>query len=296
MFIGLVRDRATDAMPPQISADFAAAIAFVPHDATRTALRSPSPAAFHRTTGHQRFTFQGFMPLARPQFEAHPRGFVCRSQMHFGAKAPLAAAHGFGVGSSGRARCLLVGSNNRAVNRMNRPVDLPLGIGLLLYGRKEALPDAGFAPAVEAAGHRTPGALPVWQITPGGAGTQNPQHAVEEASMIHSGSTRCRFLGRKQRVEPFPLRVRQFFVLHTDECIPHNRVCKHALESDTPGKAGGLMSGTASKAVGFHYERLSPRNALVRLRAPVHECRHELVRAQSRRSKPPSPVPSSVRL
>jgi hypothetical protein len=44
--------------------------------------------------------------------------------------------------------------------------------------------DAGFAPAIEAAGHRAPGAVTFWQITPGSTGAQNPQDTVDEASMI----------------------------------------------------------------------------------------------------------------
>src|SRR5688572_28823410 len=76
--------------------------------------------------------------------------------------------------------------------------------------------------------------------------------------MVQSRSSRLRFLRRKQRLEPLPLRVCMFFSFHTDECTPPVRACTHALvrstlktklheiifEADTPaGKAFdiGLM-------------------------------------------------------
>jgi hypothetical protein len=113
---------------------------------------------------------------------------------------------------------MLMGSNDRAIDIMNRPVDLALGIGWLLHRLKETLPETSFAPSIEAASHGAPGTIPFWQITPGSAGAQNPQHAVEDVSMIRSGATGSRFLRRKQRLEPIPLRIREFFVFHTGEC------------------------------------------------------------------------------
>ncbi len=83
---------------------------------------------------------------------------------------------------------MLVGANDGAIDIVNVPVDLPIGIGLLLDGLKETLPDTRFAPAIEAAGHRAPGPIALGQIAPGGTGAQNPQDAIEDASMVRSGS------------------------------------------------------------------------------------------------------------
>src|SRR5688500_16650647 len=52
--------------------------------------------------------------------------------------------------------------------------------------------------------------------------------------MVQSRSSRLRFLRRKQRLEPLPLRVCKFFSFHTDECTPPVRVCTHALVYSTP--------------------------------------------------------------
>ena len=169
------------------------------------------------------------MPLTRAEHERHQVLVVCRSQRHFGAETPLTAASGFSFGPSGRTRGMLVGSNDRAIDRVHGPVDLALGIGLLLHGLKETLPDTRFAPAIETAGHRAPRTRAFRHIAPRGTGAQHPQDAVEDASMIQSGSTRLRFLRWKQRLEPLPLRIGEFFAFHTGECTPPARVCKHAL-------------------------------------------------------------------
>src|SRR4029450_12708985 len=125
---------------------------------------------------------------------------------------------------------MLGGANDRAIDIVHGPVDLALGIGLLLHGLKETLPDTRFAPAIETAGHSAPRTIAFRQIAPRGTGAQHPQDAVEDASMIQSGSTRLRFLRWKQGLEPLPLRVGEFFAFHTGECTPPARVCKHALE------------------------------------------------------------------
>ena len=229
MFIHLVRDRDAEAKTPQIRSDFAAARGFVTHDATRPVLRTSSSMAFYRTTDHERFKSKGFVPLTRAEHERHQMLVVCRSQRHFGAETPLTAASGFSCGPSGRTRCMLVGSHDRAIDIVHGPVDLARGIGLLRHGLKETLPETRFAPAIETAGHRAPRTRAFRHIAPRGTGAQHPQDAVEDASMIQSRSTRLRFLRWKQRLEPLPLRVGEFFAFHTGECTPPARVCKHVL-------------------------------------------------------------------
>src|SRR2546430_7834034 len=151
---------------------------------------------------------------------------------------------------------MLVGSNDRAIDIVNGPVDLARGIGLLLHGLKETLPDTRFAPAIETAGHSAPRTIAFRQIAPRGTGAQHPQDAVEDASMIQSRSTRFRFLRWKQRLEPLPLRVGEFFAFHTGECTPPARVCKHALVTGAIIYTGGgnknitgaLLSGSSVTA------------------------------------------------
>src|SRR5262249_9593811 len=78
------------------------------------------------------------------------------------------------------------------------------------------------------------------EIAPGGAGAQNPQDAIDDHSMVRSGPAGCGFLRGKQRLEPLPLRVGEFFAFHTSECTPPSRVCKHALALRAAVKTGKI--------------------------------------------------------
>jgi hypothetical protein len=64
------------------------------------------------------------------------------------------------------------------------PIELDSGIGLLLDHVEQLLEHAGFLPAIEAAGHRAPGAIALRQALPGGDGAQRPQHPIENTAMI----------------------------------------------------------------------------------------------------------------
>src|SRR5918999_322961 len=127
--------------------------------------------------------------------------------MNLGAEAALASTQSFCFSSVGRARRVLMSANDGAIDIVNGPVQLASGIGLLLDRLKEALPDAGSAPTIKAAGYGLPGAVAFGHIAPGGTGAQQPQDAVDHLSMVQIGSTGSRFLRQKQRLEPLPLRV-----------------------------------------------------------------------------------------
>ena len=124
---------------------------------------------------------------------------------------------------------MLVRSDDSAIDIVKRPVELALAIGLLLEGVQDPLENTRVAPAVEAAGHRTPGTIALREIPPRGSGAENPQHAVENRSMVIGGSPSIRFWGWEEGYESRPLLVRQVFSVHTSQYTGLNRVCKHAL-------------------------------------------------------------------
>jgi hypothetical protein len=170
MFVHSVGDRDTETHTPPICSDFATALGFITSKAPRPGLRtSPSPA-FPHTTGPERFTAKSFVSLPRAEHAWHQVGRVCGSEVHLGAATSLTAAYSFGFGSSRRARCMLMGSHDRAINLRHGPVDCALGIGLLLSRLKEPLPDTGFWPAIEAAGHGAPTTIASGHSTPWGTG------------------------------------------------------------------------------------------------------------------------------
>ena len=76
----------------------------------------------------------------------------------------------------------------------------------------------------------------------------------------------------------------RFYHHRTRKCMPTRK-------SDTPGKAGGLMSRTASKAVGY-CERA--KNALLHRRLPAPEYRYGLGPIQNRLSRPHTREPRNA--
>ena len=77
-------------------------------------------------------------------------------------------------------------------------VELAGVVRLLLDGGKEACPEPRLPPAIKTAGNGAPRAIPLRQITPGGAGAEEPQDTVEDASVIGGWTACMRFLRRKQ--------------------------------------------------------------------------------------------------
>ena len=102
---------------------------------------------------------------------------------------------------------MLVGSDHGAIDIMDVPVDLAIGVGLRLHRRQELTPDASLLPAVEATGHSTLRAIAFGPIPPGSAGAKNPENPVENAAMVDGRPTGLRFLWGEQRLQPLPWRM-----------------------------------------------------------------------------------------
>jgi hypothetical protein len=94
---------------------------------------------------------------------------------------------------------MVVRSDERAIDIGESPGEWLGGIGTLWDRGPEASPAARRAPALKTAGAGAPGAVPLRQVTPGGAGTQEPEDPVEEASVIDSRAAGCGLLRRQER-------------------------------------------------------------------------------------------------
>ena len=109
---------------------------------------------------------------------------------------------------------MLVGTDNRAIDEVQLPIKLTGGVGRLRERIKEALEDASLPPPVEAAGHGAPRPIALRHITPRRPGAQNPQHAIEDAPMVDSGSADFRLLGWKEWSQSLPLYIGQISSVH----------------------------------------------------------------------------------
>jgi hypothetical protein len=100
---------------------------------------------------------------------------------------------------------VLVGANDRGIDKVQIPVDLAPRVSFNLKGREDAVPNTRSTPAIEAARHRSDRAVALRQIAPGGAGAVDPHHAAHHPAVIVIGSARARLLRRQQRLKPTPL-------------------------------------------------------------------------------------------
>jgi hypothetical protein len=100
-----------------------------------------------------------------------------------------------------------MGSDHGAIEIMQGPVQLALGVSLGLHRCEEVRPDPRTLPAVEAAGHGPPWAIAFGEIPPRRTGAQNPEDAIQDASVIDRRPTGFRLLGRKQWLQLLPLHI-----------------------------------------------------------------------------------------
>jgi hypothetical protein len=201
IFILLQRDGDTDTMASQVLPNLSTTVGFVPHQTTRSAFGAPAPGPFHGSAGHQGFEGHSFVPLARGENQCHQLAPAFRAYMDFRTEAALTATERFGLCAPavGASR-VLVRSDDSAINIVDIPVQVLCGIRTLLDRGKEASPDARFPPAIETARRGAPRTIPLWEITPGGAGADDPQDTVEDASVVSRWAASVRFLRRKQGV------------------------------------------------------------------------------------------------
>ena len=197
VFIMLPWDGDADPVASQVLPNPTTTVGLVTDQTTRPAFGAPAPAPLHGPACHQGFEGHGFVPLARGEDQRHQLAPTFRTNMDFRTEAALTAAERFGlwVPCVGPSR-VLVRADDGAIHIVDIPVQALGGVGTLLDRSKEASPDTRLAPAVEAAGDSGPAAIPLGEVAPRGTGTDDPQDAVQEASMVSCWAACVRFLRR----------------------------------------------------------------------------------------------------
>src|ERR1019366_6028820 len=103
---------------------------------------------------------------------------------------------------------MLMGSNNRAINRVLLPIDLSISVTLLLQRVQYPLPNSGLLPPIKTTGHRAPRTIIVGKISPRRASSQDPEDPIDDQTMIVCCTTNFWLLGRQQGVQLLPLLIR----------------------------------------------------------------------------------------
>src|SRR5262249_2943994 len=97
-----------------------------------------------------------FVPLAGGEEDDHWLTTALGPQLRLGPEAAPASSQGFIASPLAGACRMLMGTDDGAVNKMEAPVQLASGIGLLLEACQDVLPDTRCLPAVEPAGNSLP--------------------------------------------------------------------------------------------------------------------------------------------
>ena len=124
---------------------------------------------------------------------------------------------------------MLVGLEPGAIDSVDAPVEVASGGGVGRHCRQESFPDPSSLPAVEATRHRAPRATTVGQRAPGRPGAQNPEDAVENATMLDSWAADRGGLWGEPRLQPLPLPIAHVSSVQTHQYNALNSVCKHTL-------------------------------------------------------------------
>jgi hypothetical protein len=100
-----------------------------------------------------------------------------------------------------------MGTNDRAIDKVEVPVH-PTGlVGPLLQPGQDAVPDTGRTPAIDPTGDRFVAAVALGQILPRCPGAQNPLDAIDDWTMVVIGPSGSWFPGRQQGQKSRPLLV-----------------------------------------------------------------------------------------
>ena len=229
--ICFVWDRHPHPASSQVLPNLAAAVALVAHHPTRSQARAASTPSLDRPLLHQLLKGRRLMTLAGREHKGHRLSVALGPDMHFGAEATLRAPKSLTlcVASLGSG-CMLVGSNDGAIHRMDLPVEQASLISLLLQSIEDALPEALLTPAIEAAGERGPGARALRDIAPGSAGAVKPEQTIDDAAMAKEGSAALaslrRTFGWQERLKSFILSICQVMSIHN---LAVYRVCEQTL-------------------------------------------------------------------
>ena len=89
-----------------------------------------------------------------------------------------------------------MGANDRAVDHQI------LIVSISRERLKHSFPYACMAPAAEALVYGLSFAVPLWQIVPMGARTQNPKAAIDKQAVVRASASRIASLSRQQARNP----------------------------------------------------------------------------------------------
>ena len=200
--IRLGRDHRDDPSSPVVPADLPRTVALVTGHPSRPGPRPADPTGYTHTT-HHRLELGGLVPLSGGHRHRHRQALAVADQVDLRAEPAARPAQGVvgrlggrAVGRRGSGR-RPAGPDRGAVDAEQIPVHLAGGVEPHMKGFEQPSPGAVLSPAAEPLVDRLPGAIGrPGQVTPGGAGVENPEDAVDDPAVPFPGVARSGIAGQ----------------------------------------------------------------------------------------------------
>jgi hypothetical protein len=123
------------------------AVSLVAHDTPGVALGPAAPNPLHSPLLHEGGKDRGFMPVARGQDERHELTAAFHPHVALVLKPPWLRPSASASGAFFCSCGMLTGAHNGVIDIVHRPIELPVGVSLLLDRGKEPRPDPVWCPA-----------------------------------------------------------------------------------------------------------------------------------------------------
>ncbi len=185
-------------MAPQPPPNVPAAVAFVPDHALRPASRAAPANALDIALLHEGGKCCLVMAFASSQEQYERRATSVDAHVELRAEATAAPPQGLACLPSSGASCVLVGADNRTINKVYWPLDPSLMVCELLQRSQDTLPDASMLPPIKATRDRVPRPVPLRQVSPRRTRGEEPKDAVDDPPMRMGRAAGSGLLGRQK--------------------------------------------------------------------------------------------------
>lgn len=212
----------TDSTPPQFLPHFVAAIPSVRNQLHRSLLRATRTQTFHSASIQKRKKARHFTPLAACQVDGQGPSISFALQMKLRAKSTAGTAQSFFLLTTSGAGRMLMGAYHGGIDRLGLPVECAALIRKFLQFAEHPDPDSTCAPPVKTCRYGTPVAIAGRKVTPGAAGTEEPQNGIEERSIIQPRATAKSLRCGQQGLKLLPLMVCQVMSVESRQASEAN--------------------------------------------------------------------------
>ncbi len=193
------RDGDPHMMISEVSSNLMATVSLVSRQSFRSEPGATSALPFDSSGFHKLIESRGLMSLTGSEYEGDEPSTAIGSDVNLGGEPSLAVAQSlFLCCAFWGSGCMLVGSNNGAVHKVDLPVHFSGYIRLGLQPRENTVPYPSVPSAEEPAVDRAPRTVVLGDVPPGSTRFELPKDCIDHSSVVFVGPSSLRFLSRKE--------------------------------------------------------------------------------------------------